>query len=230
MALAAFKDLCIDANDVSVMSAFWAGALALRHKTKDDGDAVLVGPSDGHTVWVNAVPEPKGVKNRVHLDVLTAATAELEALGARVLRPEGDDLRWSVMADPEGNELCAFVRPAVAADRLHALVVDSSDPTSLATWWAEVYGAGVVHHPQGYSSVVGVAGMPAGSMDFVPVPEPKTVKNRVHWDVTLPALGPLLDAGARLLRPVDDEIAWYVLADPEGNEFCAFLRSAVPAQ
>jgi hypothetical protein len=29
--------------------------------------------------------------------------------------------------------------------------------------------------------------MPIQTMDFVPVPEPKTVKNRVHWDVTIPS-------------------------------------------
>ena len=32
----------------------------------------------------------------------------------------------------------------------------------------------------------------------------------------------LLDAGATVLRARDDEIGWTVLADPEGNEFCAF--------
>jgi hypothetical protein len=31
-------------------------------------------------------------------------------------------------------------------------------------------------------------------------------------------------AGAVVLRPQDDEIAWTVLADPDGNEFCAFLE------
>jgi len=54
------------------------------------------------------------------------------------------------------------------------------------------------------------------------VPEPKTVKNRIHWDVTAPALQPVLDAGAKLLRPKDGEIGWHVCADPEGNEFCMF--------
>jgi hypothetical protein len=60
---------------------------------------------------------------------------------------------------------------------------------------------------------------------FAPVPEPKTVKNRVHWDVTLvdATIESLVAAGARVLRDRDDEIDWWVLADPEGNEFCAFL-------
>jgi hypothetical protein len=58
---------------------------------------------------------------------------------------------------------------------------------------------------------------------FVPVPEPKTVKNRIHIDVTTPDVQLLVDAGARLLRAQDEEISWSVLADPDGNEFCAFI-------
>ncbi|MGH8840675.1 MAG: VOC family protein [Jiangellaceae bacterium] len=57
---------------------------------------------------------------------------------------------------------------------------------------------------------------------FVPVPEPKRAKNRIHWDVLAPDVGALVARGARVLREPDDEISWHVLADPEGNEFCAF--------
>jgi hypothetical protein len=64
--------------------------------------------------------------------------------------------------------------------------------------------------------------MPILTMDFVPVPEPKTVKNRIHWDVTVPSVTPLVEAGATVLREPDADIGWHVLADPEGNEFCAF--------
>ena len=54
--------------------------------------------------------------------------------------------------------------------------------------------------------------------------EAKSVKNRMHWDVDLTAPGPdaLVAAGARVLREPDEEIFWWVLADPEGSEFCAF--------
>ena len=41
-------------------------------------------------------------------------------------------------------------------------------------------------------------------------------------DEVLAHLGALVDAGATVLRARDDEIGWTVLADPEGNEFCAF--------
>ena len=61
----------------------------------------------------------------------------------------------------------------------------------------------------------------------VPVPEEKTVKNRMHHDVVGDTQA-LLAAGATLvrLRDADTEpdgaIEWDVLADPEGNEFCVF--------
>ena len=32
----------------------------------------------------------------------------------------------------------------------------------------------------------------------------------------------IVDAGATVLREPDDDISWWILADPEGNEFCAF--------
>jgi len=65
-------------------------------------------------------------------------------------------------------------------------------------------------------------------MDFVPVHEPKTAKNRVHWDVTVPdveSVAALVTAGATLLREPGGDIGWHVLADPEGNEFCAFTAA-----
>ncbi|WP_245160771.1 VOC family protein [Blastococcus sp. CT_GayMR16] len=64
-------------------------------------------------------------------------------------------------------------------------------------------------------------------MWIVPVPEPKIVKNRMHFDV-LGDTAALQAAGATLVRPrdldteADGAIEWDVLADPEGNEFCVF--------
>ncbi|SCD31599.1 VOC family protein [Streptomyces sp. DvalAA-19] len=62
---------------------------------------------------------------------------------------------------------------------------------------------------------------------FQRVPEPKTVKNRLHIDVHTPPgerdaeAERLVGLGARILRAVDEQGgSWLVLADPEGNEFC----------
>ncbi|GAA0943780.1 VOC family protein [Actinocorallia libanotica] len=217
MVLARFKDLALDAVDPAVLGAFLAAAADLAWVPLDDGDGKLTGSTPQHTIWVNRVPEPKTVKNRVHLDLYARSVAGLEALGARKVEelPE-----WTVMQDVEGGEFCAFLRDDPPRDRIHGLVVDSADPRGQAAWWASVYGADVTHH-DGWSTVENVPGLPIRTFDFVPVPEPKTVKNRVHWDVCAD-VADLTAAGARVLRERDEEIAWTVMADPEGNEFCVF--------
>jgi hypothetical protein len=79
----------------------------------DDPSVVLDPDEAGPTIWFNKVPEPKVTKNRVHIDVNVVDDSEIDRLvarGASVLRPLGavPDEPWAVMADPEGNEFCAF--------------------------------------------------------------------------------------------------------------------------
>ena len=223
MPLARYKDLCIDANDAPLLGRFWADALGLDYVADPDGSCHLTGPTPQHMVWINDVPEPKTVKHRVHLDVHTGAVADLERLGARVLQPAGADRPWTVLADPEGGEFCAFVREEVPSHKLYELGVDAADPERAARWWADVYGARLGGgEEEGYWWVDEIEGAPFDSLVFVAVPEPKTVKNRIHWDVSVDDVDVLLAVGARLVRRRDEEIGWHVLADPEGNEFCAF--------
>jgi hypothetical protein len=232
MAIATYKDLCIDAVDPVLLGTFWAAALGLELHRLDDGDVRLTGPTEGHTVWVNRVPEPRTVKHRVHLDVNTPSVAELTAAGARVL--DDHSFGWTVMADPEDGEFCAFVREEPVTERLYLVGVDTVDDPAhalrIATWWADVLGAQARDSGRGYSAVEHVPGAPFEAIVFAPVPEPKTVKNRLHLDVTTPDLDELVAAGASVLRPrhaargdgSGDGIGWTVLADPDGNEFCGF--------
>lgn len=224
MAIAHFKKVCIDAMEPEQLGRFWADVLDRDWRPDDKGEGGVFGPTPPHTLWINRVPQPKVVKHRVHLDIYATSLAELERQGARVVLPEGDGRRWTVMADPEDGEFCAFLRDELPADRLHGLVVDSVDPTAQARWWKQVYGARKVtdDNEQDWSIVEGIPGMPIRTMDFVAVPEPKTGPNRIHWEVSAPDLQPLLDAGATLVRRRGGDIDWHVLADPEGNEFCAF--------
>ncbi|HEY4571049.1 MAG TPA: VOC family protein [Kribbella sp.] len=222
MTIARFKDLCVDVTSPSESTAFWGQVIGLI--TPADNPHVLVGDAPEKTIWINKVPEPRTVKQRVHFDVHTGAIADLEAAGASVQVPESEEQHWTVMTDPEGCEFCGFVRETVPAYRLMELVVDSAEPEKQARWWAGVVGGDLGSRPgTPYYWLENVPGLPFPYWVFVPVPEPKTVKNRIHWDVTAPALQPVLDAGATLLRPKDDEIGWHVCADPEGNEFCVFL-------
>ena len=222
MAIAAFKDLCLDAVDPTQLGQWWAQLLGLEWQQREHGEGAAVGRTPGHTIWICRVPEVKTVKQRVHLDIYTRSLADLEAMGSVVVEPQRDGWGWTVMADPEGGEYCAFIRDDLPQDRLHGLVVDCANPVAIAQWWAGVYDADVSHDARGFSTVEHVPGMPILTMDFVAVPEPKTVKNRIHWDVTAPAVDALVEAGATVLRRPDHEVRWTVMADPDGNEFCAF--------
>ena len=230
MADAAFKDLVIDATDGRALAAFWSEALGLRSGPAGDSatDFVLEGDVPEHTVWINQVPEPRTVKQRVHLD-LHATVEELTRLGATPAAEYGDTEQdhWTVLRDPEGGELCAFPRRAatVGRYRLYALVVDAADPAAVCAWWGERFGL----EPQRFTDRPWYRLEPGGSLPwlmlFIPVPEPKTVKNRIHWDVWGESRG-LLEAGATLVTSretaSDPHVSWDVLADPEGNEFCVF--------
>jgi hypothetical protein len=160
------------------------------------------------------------VKARVHLDIYAAGLDPLLAAGATVVLPRPDGRRWTVMADPEGTEFCAFPHEDPPPQRMHGLVVDCADARAQARWWGTVLGEPAVDNGDWWT-IEAPSGAPF-TMDFNVVPEPKTVKNRVHWDVTVADVADLLAAGATLLRAPDGEIGWHVLADPEGNEFCAF--------
>ena len=223
-AAARWKELCMDTTGGEELGRFWAAALGLSFHS-DDEAGYLTGPTEGHGIAMCVVPEGKTVKHRVHIDVDTPSVAHLQALGASVVRPaEESGLRWTVMSDPEGGELCAFVRePAdLAGYRFYELAVDAHDAASVAGWWGGVLGVEARSaDDEGFWRLEGIPGVPFESMVFDPVPEPKTVKNRIHWDVYGDP-DELVTGGARLLREPDDDISWHVLADPEGNEFCCF--------
>ena len=61
-----------------------------------------------------------------------------------------------------------------------ALAIDCTDPPGLAHWWRRLLGGTVEVHPQGYATLHTPEGL---ALDFLPVPEPKTGKNRLHLDV-----------------------------------------------
>ena len=110
-------------------------------------------------------------------------------------------------------------------NRVASLVVDATDAELLAGFWAAVLGWRIVNRGN-YGVSIGVDGGPF-EIDFRLVPAgPKPTKNRLHLDLKplnrgQPAeLDRLLALGARQVNVGQGERSWYVLADPEGNEFC----------
>ncbi|MGB2566902.1 VOC family protein [Micromonospora citrea] len=227
--IARFKDLCMDAADPQALGRFWTHLLDGDLVDTGDGDARVdprAARSSAESIWVNRVPEPRTGRTRVHLDLRSADTGPqgLLAAGARLVREPDTEISWWVLADPEGNQFRAFARREDVRPGAFRLVVESADPVAQATWWAGVTGGAVETAEEGHASVTGAAGFPWESWVFDPVPERKRVKNRVHWDVELtgPDATALISAGATLLREPDERVGWWVLADPEDNEFCAF--------
>jgi hypothetical protein len=89
------------------------GYAAIRHP--DDPFDETSGVGKGRRILFQDVPEPKSVKNRLHIDVrsdsggLEDLVARLEKLGATRVQEvnKGPAGHWWVMRDPEGNEFCA---------------------------------------------------------------------------------------------------------------------------
>lgn len=109
--------IAIDAHDPSLVARFWAAALGWEVVESSPELVGIAPPGGGPGIDVIAVPEPKTVKNRLHLDLRadgSTQAAEVErllALGARRADVgQGPDVSWVVLADPEGNEFCVLSR------------------------------------------------------------------------------------------------------------------------
>jgi len=142
--------ITIDCNDPQPLTTFWAQALGYVREpppggfgtwndywrsvgvpedelddAADAADSIVDPAGVGPRIWFQLVPEPKAVKNRLHLDLdagggrsvplptrtqrVHARGEELIAAGAtrlRVLSTPGLDHYGEVFADPAGNEFC----------------------------------------------------------------------------------------------------------------------------
>jgi Glyoxalase-like domain len=131
--------ICIDCADPHPLAEFWGDAMGyevednspLIRQLLDNGvvteaDVVTVqgrlawrtaavarDPKSGARLLFQVVPEPKTVKNRVHLDLhvgeenIEPTVARLEARGGKRLYEVSEHgSHWVTMADPEGNEFC----------------------------------------------------------------------------------------------------------------------------
>lgn len=122
------------------------------------------------------------------------------------------------------------------ASRITQIAIDAVDPRRVAEFWSAVLDWEIV-----YAADDGVSLAPRDrawpTIDVLPVPESKTIKNRLHLDVradgstTAEELQRLLALGAtRVDVGQGPDVTWVVLADPEGNEFCLLSRTVEEAQ
>jgi hypothetical protein len=136
--------IVIDAHDPAELATFWAGAVGYELDSPPPGfqtwpdflrahdvpesewnsaSAVSDPNRSGPRVFFQRVPEPKTVKNRVHIDLQSGGGGQIElaeqrrrveadverliGLGATHLQTRQElGIVWAVMQDPEGNEFC----------------------------------------------------------------------------------------------------------------------------
>lgn len=137
--------MTFDCADAYKLGSFWAEVLGARLSDDDrPGDPEALVETPGAALLFVSVPEPKSVKNRVHLDIQPQdrtrdeEVERLLALGATLVgdhrRPDGRG--WATLADPEGNEFCvecsAVERATLTATRLPVAADDVTIAVHLA--------------------------------------------------------------------------------------------------
>ncbi|MBV9795415.1 MAG: VOC family protein [Actinobacteria bacterium] len=237
----------VDANDPARLARFWADALdwVVGDVADDEVDIWPKGysypdPSALPLVFV-PVSEPKQDKNRVHLDLASTSKKDqaklvkrLRDLGATPVdigqyRSDEQEVPWTVLADPEGNEFCVLEPRELYMDTgpVAAVVTDCTHPKRLAQFWTEAAGWPIAWTGKGIAGLRAPDGV-GPYLELVKVPGDKAAKNRWHPDVA-PYLGDELDDEVARLREAGatkadvgqgSGVNWTVLADPEGNEFC----------
>ena len=148
-------------------------------------------------------PEPRTVKQRVHLDIETPSLEPVLALGATVKVPASESGFGVGPAPRSGGRRAVRLRPGRRADAaLTRWASTRSTPTRLPgwpRWWADAIGGEVARRR---ARLLLARGRPRAAVRLDrlrPVPEPKTVKNRIHWDITSDDLDGILARGATVL-------------------------------
>ena len=105
---------------------------------------------------------------------------------------------------------------------IKTVTFDCADALVAARFWAAALGSDVDEESTASKAYVEAAGWGGPNLWFIQVPEGKTAKNRMHFDLRAPGdvgaeVGRLTALGATVLRR---EAAHTVMRDPEGNEFC----------
>ncbi|GLZ37097.1 VOC family protein [Actinokineospora sp. NBRC 105648] len=224
--------LCFDANDPPRLARFWAGLLGWELV-----DDVVLLPSDDTGFQLRFLPtdEPKSRQNQAHFDLTSTSLEDQRRTVARALElgarhidigqlPEEEHV---VLADPEGNEFCV-IEPGnnFLADCgfVGALACDGSQ--EVGYFWSAALGWPLVWDQDQETAIRSPHGGPKITWGGPPL-NPKTGKNRLHFDLAPPAGGDqraevdrLTSVGAISVDVGQGEVDWVVMADPDGNEFC----------
>ena len=127
-------EVTLDCNNIERLARFWQEALGCEAHPTVPGEYVSLTSPGGFTLNLQAVPEPKVGKNRMHLDLLVsdaeATATQFQSVGATLVSERMDlhGTRRYVMADPEGNEFCLSAMTERPDHELEVLEDDQTVP------------------------------------------------------------------------------------------------------
>lgn len=114
--------IVIDCANLDRSAAFWSAVLGYTASPAATGPYRSLEPESGAgiDVLLQRVPDVKGQKNRLHLDLRTpdldAEVRRVLGLGATLLTSEPvteDGWAWHILGDPDGNEFCVLQPPGI---------------------------------------------------------------------------------------------------------------------
>jgi len=223
--------LSFDANDPQRLATFWSGVLGWELA---DGPEILPNDDTGFRIRFLPSDAEKWGANQMHFD-LTSQSLEQQretvdrvlALGGRHLDIGQGDVDHVVMADPEGNEFCV-IEPGnnflAECGFIGALASDGSQ--AVGYFWSEALGFPLVWDQDEETAIRSPQGGPKITWGGPPH-DPKLGKHRLHWDLKSDGdlqadVERLIALGAKRLDIGQGDVAWAVMADPDGNEFCVY--------
>lgn len=225
--------LCFAAHDPLGLARFWAGVLG-REVADDGHDGVALVPGSDTELRIRFLPtlEEKRGPNQAHFDLTSASEEEMDARIARVLELGGKHIDvgqrpeegHTVLADPEGNELCVIPPGNVFLADTGTIGALSSDGTqAVGYFWAEALGWPLVWDQDEETAIQSPRGGTKITWGGPPV-APKWGSNRMHLDLhatDASDVDRLVGLGATRLGPA---VAGRVpMSDPDGNELCVVL-------
>ena len=225
--------LCIDANDPQRLAHFWGGVLSWD--AADEGVGLLPTDDTGFRLRFPSTREQKAGQNRMHFDLTSTSPADQERTVARALELGGrhidvgqrPDEGHVVLADPEGNEFCV-IEPGndflAECGFLGAVACDGSQ--EVGYFWSAALDWPLVWDQDEETAIRAPHGGPKITWGGPPV-QPKTGRNRLHFDLAPPVVGNqmaeierLLSLGATRIDTGGNGDGRVALADPDDNEFC----------
>ncbi|MFD7165307.1 VOC family protein [Streptomyces violascens] len=227
--------ICFNATRPRDLARFWAGVLGWEWADRPDDDVAILPPcTAGFRIRFLPNQEPKTGQNRAHFDLTSTSPEDQQQTVARALEFGGKHIDVGqlpeeghvVLADPDGNEFCVIeAGNKFLADTalIGALACDGSQ--EVGYFWSEALQWPLVWDQDQETAIQSPNGGTKITWGGPPV-APKTVTNRLYFELALPAdadceaeIDRLISLGATRIGTGEGDGGRVLMLDPDGNEF-----------